>query len=123
MLAQATKTWASDSDDAKAALAALDEVMAAYKVDAGKQILTGLSMGGSGTWSIAAALPDRFAAIAPICGRGKVETAATIKATCRPGPSSATSTVTRSGASARWTTPSAAWGRGPPDRVPQRPAQ
>ena len=79
VLAQATRTWASDSDDAKAALAALDEVMAAYKVDAGKQILTGLSMGGSGTWSIAAALPDRFAAIVPICGRGRVETAPTIK--------------------------------------------
>lgn len=79
VLPQATKTWASDSDDAKAALAALGEVMAAYKVDAGKQILTGLSMGGSGTWSIAAALPNRFAAIVPICGRGKAETAGTIK--------------------------------------------
>ena len=79
VLPQATKTWASDSDDAKAALAALDEVMAAYKIDDGKQILTGLSMGGSGTWSIAAALPDRFAAIVPICGRGNPETAAKIK--------------------------------------------
>ncbi len=80
VLAQATKTWESDSDDAKAALAALDEVMAAYKVDPARQILTGLSMGGSGTWSIAAANPDRFAAIAPICGRGKVATVGSIKA-------------------------------------------
>lgn len=79
VLAQATRTWEAGSDDANAALAALDEVMAAYKVDAGKQVLTGLSMGGSGTWSIANALPDRFAAIVPICGRGKVETAPTIK--------------------------------------------
>ncbi len=79
VLPQATKTWAGDSDDAKAALAALDEVMAAYKVDPARQILTGLSMGGSGTWSIAAAMPDRFAAIVPICGRGKVETAESIK--------------------------------------------
>ena len=79
VLAQAKRTWEAGSDDANAALAALDEVMAAYKVDAGKQVLTGLSMGGSGTWSIANALPDRFAAIAPICGRGKPETAPTIK--------------------------------------------
>ncbi len=79
VMPQATKTWASDSDDARAALAALDEVMAAYKVDPNRQILTGLSMGGSGTWSIAAAMPDRFAAIVPICGRGKVETAETIR--------------------------------------------
>jgi predicted peptidase len=32
--------------------------------------LTGLSMGGYGTWHLAAAQPERFAAIAPICGGG-----------------------------------------------------
>jgi len=79
VLPQATKTWASDSDDSRAALAALDEVIAAYKVDPNRQILTGLSMGGSGAFSIAAAYPDRFAAVVPICGRGKVESAGTIK--------------------------------------------
>ena len=32
--------------------------------------LTGLSMGGTGTWMLAMADPDRFAAIAPVCGSG-----------------------------------------------------
>src|SRR4028119_2237611 len=67
---QARKTWAADSDDAKAALAALDDVLAAYKVDRRRIVLTGLSMGGAGAWSIAAAHPDRFAAGAPGCGLG-----------------------------------------------------
>jgi predicted peptidase len=31
-------------------------------------ILTGLSMGGQGAWNMACAFPDRFAAIAPMCG-------------------------------------------------------
>jgi predicted peptidase len=35
--------------------------------------LTGLSMGGSGTWSLAAAHPGRWAAIAPICGSGDLK--------------------------------------------------
>src|SRR5262249_30321293 len=30
----------------------------------------GLSMGGFGTWAVALAAPDRFAAMAPICGGG-----------------------------------------------------
>ena len=36
----------------------------------------GLSMGGFGTWSLAAAHPERWAAIAPICGGGDPNTAA-----------------------------------------------
>jgi predicted peptidase len=49
----------------------LDEVKAKYKVDTDRIYLTGLSMGGFGTWSIAAKDPERFAAIAPICGGGE----------------------------------------------------
>ncbi len=123
VLPQATKTWASDSDDAKAALAALDEVMAAYKVDPARQILTGLSMGGSGTWSIAAAMPDRFAAIVPICGRGKVETAEAIKAIPTwtvVGDLDASPARQPAQHGRRPPRPRSV---GPPDRVPQRPAQ
>ena len=76
---QARKTWAADSDDAKAALAALDDVLASFKVDRKRVVLTGLSMGGAGAWEIAAAHPDRFAAVVPVCGRGKPEAAATLK--------------------------------------------
>ena len=57
----------------------LDEVMKEYKVDHKRQYLTGLSMGGMGTWSIAIAHPDRFAAIVPICGRGDTSAADKIK--------------------------------------------
>lgn len=49
----------------------LDDIAARYKVDTERIYLTGLSMGGYGTWALASAYPDRFAAIAPICGGGK----------------------------------------------------
>ncbi len=80
VLPQASKTWQADSDDARDALAALDDVKANYKVDLRRIALTGLSMGGAGTWSIAAAHPDRFSAIATVCGRGKPEDIEKLKA-------------------------------------------
>ena len=46
----------------------LDEIEANYRVDKNRIYLTGLSMGGHGTWSLALAQPNRFAAIAPVCG-------------------------------------------------------
>lgn len=73
------RTWQATSDDGKRALAMLDEVQKAYKTDPKRQYLTGLSMGGFGTWSIAATHPDRFAAIAPVCGGGNVKDAEKIK--------------------------------------------
>jgi len=48
--------------------ALLDEIEASYRVDKSRVYLTGLSMGGGGTWTLAAANPERFAAIAPVCG-------------------------------------------------------
>jgi len=51
-------------------LALLDDVEAKYKVDKSRVYLTGLSMGGYGSWSLGLAHPGRFAAIAPICGGG-----------------------------------------------------
>jgi predicted peptidase len=48
----------------------LDDVQAKYRVDPDRVYLTGLSMGGFGTWDLATAYPDRFAAIAPMCGGG-----------------------------------------------------
>ena len=41
-----------------------------YSVDKDRIYVTGLSMGGAGTWALVASDPDRFAAIAPVCGRG-----------------------------------------------------
>ena len=51
-------------------IALLDEIVAKYKVDEDRIYVTGLSMGGFGTWALAAQTPDRFAAVAPICGGG-----------------------------------------------------
>jgi predicted peptidase len=52
-------------------LALLDMVMQKYPVDEHHVYLTGLSMGGYGTWSLGLKHPERFAAIAPICGGGE----------------------------------------------------
>ncbi|MHC4116519.1 MAG: carboxylesterase family protein [Planctomycetota bacterium] len=48
----------------------LDDVVSRYKVDKERVYLTGLSMGGYGSWALGSRYPDRFAAIAPICGGG-----------------------------------------------------
>ena len=48
----------------------LDYACKKYRVDTSRLYLTGLSMGGYGSWSLGMALCDRFAAIAPICGGG-----------------------------------------------------
>ena len=53
-------------------LALLDEIVKEYNVDEDRVYLTGLSMGGFGTWTLAAYAPERFAAIVPICGGGEV---------------------------------------------------
>lgn len=59
--------------------ALLDEIESKYKVDKDRVYLTGLSMGGYGSWSLAAAHPERFAAVVPICGGGDPATAKKIK--------------------------------------------
>lgn len=48
----------------------IDQIIVNYNVDRNRIYLTGLSMGGFGTWAMAAAFPEYFAAIAPICGGG-----------------------------------------------------
>lgn len=48
----------------------LKEIVANYHVDESRIYVTGLSMGGFGSWALAVKYPNRFAAIAPICGGG-----------------------------------------------------
>ena len=48
----------------------LDGWLNEYRVDRSRVYLTGLSMGGTGTWMWAMMNPERFAAIMPICGTG-----------------------------------------------------
>lgn len=42
-----------------------------FRVDTHREYVTGLSMGGYGTWALGARYPEHFAAIAPICGGGE----------------------------------------------------
>lgn len=56
--------------DTKVLIALLDNIIENYKVDTNKIYVTGLSMGGNGTWNLAAEIPERLAAVIPICGWG-----------------------------------------------------
>jgi predicted peptidase len=67
--------WLADGDDAKWALGMLKQIQAEFGTDPDRVILTGLSMGGSGTWSIAAADPSAWSAIVPMCSRPAADTA------------------------------------------------
>jgi predicted peptidase len=49
----------------------VDYLMANLRVDRRRLYVTGLSMGGYGTWRLAATYPERIAAIVPICGGGE----------------------------------------------------
>ena len=49
----------------------LDEVERKLRVDKTRIYVTGVSMGGYGTWELAMTQPERFAAIVPICGGGR----------------------------------------------------
>ena len=60
-------TWSLESHNV---MALLDEVIQSHAVDTSRVYLTGLSLGGYGTWHLATLYPHRFAAIAPICGGG-----------------------------------------------------
>ena len=53
---------------ADAAMRALDEAIAEFSGDPNRVVLTGLSLGGYGTWHLALAHPHRFASLVPVCG-------------------------------------------------------
>jgi predicted peptidase len=74
------RSWKADGEDAQRALDILKQVQKDYKVDDKRLYLTGLSMGGAGTWSLAAKYPDKWAAMVPLCGGPNLEDAGKIKA-------------------------------------------
>jgi predicted peptidase len=59
--------------------ALIDEIENKYNVDPSRIYITGLSMGGYGTWKLAQTFPERFAAIVPICGGGDFSNACIIR--------------------------------------------
>ncbi|HMP18455.1 MAG TPA: hypothetical protein PKD72_15625, partial [Gemmatales bacterium] len=60
-------SWKADGEDALRAMKLLDTVIKEYEIDVKRLYLTGLSMGGNGTWEQAVAYPKKWAAIAPVC--------------------------------------------------------
>ena len=58
---------------------AMNWVKANYRIDARRQYLTGLSLGGYAAWQLACEYPEQWAAIAPICGGGDVKAVAAMK--------------------------------------------
>lgn len=64
--APADERWIGPPADA--AMKALEEVVREYRGDRERIYLTGLSLGGFGTWHLALAHPRVFAALVPVCG-------------------------------------------------------
>lgn len=73
--AQWLKSDEETSDQLRAAMAALKDVLERQSVDPARVYLTGVSMGGSGTWSWAARQPEQFAALLTVCGLSEVSRA------------------------------------------------
>ncbi len=68
------ENWECDSLDLF-----IDYLISDYPIDENRIYLTGISMGGFGTWELATAYPKRFAAIAPVCGGGDPDQAERLK--------------------------------------------
>ncbi len=66
------------SDPMRLTVALLMSTIKKYPIDTNRIYVTGLSMGGFGTWDIIARFPDLFAAAIPICGGGDENTAKSI---------------------------------------------
>lgn len=65
--------WHDDSTELDRALRILEEVERTYSVNRDHRILTGVSMGAFGVWSLAAKDPTRWKAVVPVSGGGKPE--------------------------------------------------
>lgn len=60
--------WSTPENE-KAVNALLDTVLAHYSIDQKKVVVTGFSMGGTGSWHLAEKFPERFSAAIPVAGR------------------------------------------------------
>jgi MYXO-CTERM domain-containing protein len=67
------------SDQLTTALEIADAVATEFGTDPARQYITGLSMGGYGTWDAVVRNPTRFAAALPVCGAGDPSKADLIK--------------------------------------------
>jgi predicted peptidase len=60
-------------------IALIDSIIDKYPIDRSRIYITGLSMGGFGTWDLVSRYPDKFAAAVPICGGGDASMAGALK--------------------------------------------
>lgn len=67
---------AEPTEPTKLVLHALASLQAEFNIDCSRIYITGLSMGGFGTWDLIARYPGTFAAAIPICGGGDEKYAA-----------------------------------------------
>lgn len=58
------------SNELNAVIHLIDELIDAYPIDTNRIYVTGLSMGGFGTWDLITRFPDKFAAAIPMSGAG-----------------------------------------------------
>ncbi len=65
-----TETDRTFTENIQLAKAAVDKTAKTYSVDPDRIYVTGVSMGGYGTWNIITHYSDYFAAAMPICGAG-----------------------------------------------------
>lgn len=79
--------WAADDGNApadaspmeKLVLETVDELAKEFSIDPDRHYITGMSMGGYGTWDLITRYPERWAAAVPICGGGDKTKAAEAK--------------------------------------------
>lgn len=64
------ESWWHHDEQQELLIKLLAHVRKQFPVDEKRIYLTGLSMGGFGSWELASRLPKTFAAVAPICGGG-----------------------------------------------------
>jgi predicted peptidase len=62
------RTWWGQPAMEAQAFQALEDAMREFNGDPARLYLTGLSMGGYATWAFGYKYPERFAALAPVCG-------------------------------------------------------
>jgi predicted peptidase len=57
----------------------LDSLAREFNIDTNRIYITGLSMGGFGTWGVIERYPDKFSAAIPMCGGGDINAASRIE--------------------------------------------
>lgn len=69
---KSTKLMKEPAKPLALAMELLEEIQQTYAIDSDRLYVTGLSMGGFGTWNLITRYPDTFAAAVPVCGGGDV---------------------------------------------------